>query len=369
MKVLIAIDSFKGSLTSSEASGAIRDAILELHPGSSVETVPIADGGEGTMDALRESFGATQVWVNSVDPLAREIVCSYAIAGKTAIMDMSASAGITLLSESERDPMHATTYGVGLMIRDAISRSCRDFIVGIGGSATNDGGAGMLDALGFKLLDGEGKRVPFGAYGAGCVAKIDDSEAIPELSECTFRIACDVTNPLLGENGCTYVFSPQKGAKQDELALMDSYLASYAEAVKKYNPSANPTEAGCGAAGGIGFAFLAFLHARLLRGIDLVMEATRLEEKIKRAELVITGEGKMDYQSSMGKAPIGVAKLAKKHSKRVVALCGITGEGYESCLEYIDKIYPIADKTKSVEWNMKRENALSNLKRTVKKSL
>jgi glycerate kinase len=224
----------------------------------------------------------------------------------------------------------------------------------------------MLQALGFKLLDKDGNDVPFGAYGAGRVAKIDATGVIPELKECTFKVACDVTNPLLGKNGCTYVFSPQKGAKENELALMDSYLASYAEAVKKYNPAVSDTDAGCGAAGGIGFAFLAFLNGRLLRGIDLVTEATRLEEKIEKSDLVITGEGKMDYQSSMGKAPIGVAKLAKKHSKRVIAICGITGEGYEKCLDFIDRIYPIADMTKSVEWNMEKENACENIRRTVK---
>lgn len=368
MNILVAIDSFKGSLSSLEAGNAVRDAILEIMPEASICVCPLADGGEGTMEALRDAFSATECEISSVSPRKRPIKARYYIKDTLAIMDMSTTAGLTLLKDYEKDPMRVTSFGFGLMIKDAIIRGCRDFIIGIGGSATNDAGAGMLQALGFELLDKDGNEAIFGALGAGSVVKIKDTQVLPELGECKFRVLCDVTNPLLGENGCTYVYAPQKGAIPEELPLMDKYLERFSRAVKEYNPASDNTYPGSGAAGGIGFAFMSMLGARLERGIDVVTEVTELEKKIQNADLVITGEGRMDAQSASGKAPIGVAKLAKKHQKRVIALCGITGEGYEKCLDCgIDEIHSVAREELTLSENMQKEIAINNILNTVKK--
>ena len=368
MRILVATDSYKGSLSSLEAGNAIKDAILGVAPDSEITVCPIADGGEGTMEALADAFEATELEIDSVNPRKKPIKAKYYIKDTLAIIDMSTTAGLTLLKTHERDPMRVTTFGFGLMIKDAIIRGCRDFIIGIGGSATNDAGAGMLQALGFELIDSDGNEAIFGALGAGSVVKINDSLVIPELKECRFRVLCDVTNPLLGKNGCTYVYSPQKGAINEELPLMDKYLERFAHAVKKYNPSADDTFPGSGAAGGIGFAFRSMLGASLERGIEVVTEVTELEKKIKESDLVITGEGRMDSQSASGKAPIGVAKLAKKHSKRVIALCGITGDGFEKCYEAgIDEIHPIANPSLTTEQNMEAQTAKENVRKTIAK--
>lgn len=373
MRVLIAIDSFKGSMSSLEAAYAAKFGILRADPSARVDVSPIADGGEGTMHALKRELLATERSVVTINPIKKPITAKYYVTDTVAIMDMSESAGITLLTESERKrvpyttgsaPMHATTFGVGLMIKDAILDGYREFYVGIGGSVTNDGGIGMLQALGFSFLDEKGEEVPFGACGAGRICQVNAANALKELADCHFTVLCDVKNPLLGKNGCSHIFAPQKGASERELDIMDGYLKNYAEKSKQYNPSADPTIEGSGAAGGMGFAFVTYLNSTLKRGIDVVCEVTQLEERIKGADIVITGEGKMDGQSASGKAPIGVAALAKKHGKRVIALCGITGDGYEKCLENgIDEIYAIADPTKTLEENIERETAIKNIER------
>ena len=228
---------------------------------------------------------------------------------------MSGAAGITLVSDTERNPLYTTTYGVGEVIQDAVLRGCRHFIIGIGGSATNDGGIGMLQALGFGLLDAEGKQVPFGAVGLESLTAITTDHVLPELSECTFRIACDVTNPLCGSNGCSAVFGPQKGADAVMIKRMDTSLASYAALCRKTFPNVDAEIPGTGAAGGLGFAFQTFLSASLEPGIQIVLDETRLRDDVKDADLVITGEGRLDGQTVMGKAPIGVAKLSKEYGK------------------------------------------------------
>lgn len=379
MKVLIAIDSFKGSLTSEMAGESAKKGVLEILPDAKCDIVLIGDGGEGTMHSLKMALGATEITLKSTDPLGREIDAKYFASEDCAIIDMCECAGITLLSESERKnadgqgnsaPMVASTYGVGTMIRHAIGLGYRNFLVGIGGSVTNDGGTGMLRALGFSLLDGDGKEIQGGAYGAGCVAKIDDIGVIAHLDECRFTVLCDVDNPLLGENGCSYIFSPQKGASEGEIPVMDKYLSHFARVAGEYNPSADPSIAGSGAAGGIGFAFNTFLNSTLRRGVDVVSSAWELERRISEADLVITGEGKMDSQSAHGKAPIGVALLGKKHGKRVIAMCGITGDGYEKCYEKgIYRIYPIADPNKTLSENMSPEIATQNMINATKQAI
>lgn len=363
MKVLIAIDSFKGSLTSREAGMAVSDGIKRVYPEAECEILTVADGGEGTVDALMSALESETVTAEVSDPLGRRIKAQYGITAEgTALMEMSAAAGITLLERDELNPLLSTTYGVGEMIGDAISRGCRRFVIGIGGSATNDGGAGMLQALGFSLLDKEGKDIPFGAEGLACLDSISDEKMVKELSECSFRIACDVTSPLCGEKGCSAVFGPQKGATADTVKVMDGYLYSLAEKTKKIRPLSDKDFPGSGAAGGLGFAFRAFLGAELLSGIDLILEEIRIEDKIKNADIVITGEGRIDSQTVMGKAPGGVAEKAKKHGRPVIAFSGAVTKDAVYCNEKgIDAFFPIVRGVTTLEKAMERDTAYGNM--------
>ena len=253
-------------------------------------------------------------------------------------------------------------YGVGQLIADAVSQGCRNFIIGIGGSATNDGGIGCLQALGFGMLDSDGKQVDFGAKGVSQLKKITADNVIPELSECSFHIACDVNNPLCGENGCSAVFAPQKGADEAMITEMDGYLSKYAKLTKRYNTNANPEAHGAGAAGGLGFAFMSYLNAVLDPGIDLILRKTRLEEAIIDADIVVTGEGCLDAQTAMGKAPVGVAKLAKKYGKPVIAFSGIVRDGASLCNENgIDAYFPILRSICTSEEAMNSDIARKNL--------
>ena len=308
MKIVIAIDSFKGSLSSREAGIAVANGINRVYRDAEIFVRPIADGGEGTVDAVISALVGERITATVSDPLGRPIESSYGIANGTAFIEMAAASGITLISANERNPLHTTTYGVGELIKDAINRGIRDFVIGIGGSATNDGGIGMLSALGFGFLDENGKNVPFGAKGLGSLTEIRTNNALKELKECSFKVACDVKNPLCGKNGCSAVFGPQKGATSEMIEKMDKWFCNYAELTKAILPSSDPDLPGSGAAGGLGFALRSYLGAELTSGIDLIMEATRLEAHIKEADIIITGEGKLDGQSYMGKAPVGVAK-------------------------------------------------------------
>jgi glycerate kinase len=258
--------------------------------------------------------------------------------------------------------MLTTTYGVGELIADAIGRGCRKFIVGIGGSATNDGGVGMLSALGFEFLDRDGDPIEQGAQGLEKLVSIKTDKALPELSECEFSVACDVKNPLCGDLGCSAVYGKQKGATPEMIEKMDAWLGKYAELTKKINPDANAEFEGAGAAGGMGYAFLSYLGGRLESGIELVMSATGLEEHIKNADIVVTGEGRLDGQSCMGKAPVGVAKAAKKYGKTVIAFSGCVTDDARECNSHgIDAFFPIVRTPCALEEAMNIENAKKNL--------
>lgn len=364
MKLVIAIDSFKGSLTSVEAGNAVKEAAFKAFDTPSVTVCPLADGGEGTVEALCEGLDGRTVKVDVTGPLYTPVEAEYCILpdGKTAILEMASAAGITLVPDNMRNPLNTTTYGVGEMIRDAISRGCREFIIGIGGSATNDGGTGMLRALGFEFFKENGQPMGMGAKGLKELHSISARNAMPELSECSFRIACDVTNPLCGQNGCSAVFGPQKGATPEMIADMDMWLESYAGIAKDILPNANPNAAGAGAAGGLGFAFSAFLNAELQSGIKIVSKLTHLEEHIKNADIVITGEGRLDSQTAMGKAPIGVAKLAKAHGKRVIAFAGCVTEDAEVLNDCgIDAFFPILRNVVTLDEALDKTNAYKNL--------
>lgn len=417
-KILVAVDSFKGSMTSLGAGNAIKKGIKSILPDTEVRVRPVADGGEGTTDALiygRDGVSRERCYVTG--PLGDRITAEYTIYnaadGRTAVMEMAAAAGLPLVPENRRDPMHTTTYGVGEMINDAVSKGCERFIIGIGGSATNDGGIGMLQALGFSCLDADGKDVPYGAAGLGVLERIvipgkmlvrknsselavadpvdtpivgtaaisgagavdescvDDDDFASRLSRCTFSIACDVTNPLVGELGCSRVFAPQKGADAEMVEIMDGYMKNYADVVERSaEGKSDRNTPGAGAAGGLGYAFLMFLGGKLMPGIDIVLSEIGLEADVEWADTVITGEGRIDAQTMMGKTPLGVAKLAKKHGKYVIAIGGCLGDGAENCVKEglfnecyaVNNVLGIDDSdSEQVRTAMKPENAAANL--------
>ncbi len=366
MKVVIAIDSFKGSLSSLTAGETVKEAILALDPKAEVRVSPLADGGEGTVEALYEGLGGEMIRPAVQGPLGQNVIAPYCIVGgDTAVMEMSAAAGITLLSPEERNPLETTTFGVGEMIVDAMQRGCRRFIMGIGGSATNDGGLGMLSALGYEFLDAEGQKVSPCGKGLERIASIKTDKVHPALKDCFFKVACDVTNPLCGEKGCSAVFGPQKGATPEMIREMDAWLSSFASLAAQVSPKANAELPGAGAAGGLGFAFSAFLPARLESGIGIILEEIRLEEKIKDCDLVVTGEGRLDSQTAMGKAPIGVAKLAKQYGKKVIAFSGcVTKDAMVLNDHGIDAFFPIVPGAVPLEEAMDLANARENLFRT-----
>ncbi len=368
MKVTVAIDSLKGSLTSLEAGDAIRQGVLRAWPDAHVTVRPLADGGEGTVEALALGMGGRTEKVTVTGLVGKPVECVYGIIDetKTAIVEMSGAAGITLVSEDERNPLNTTTYGVGEVIRHAVSKGCRRFIVGIGGSATNDGGIGMLQALGYGMLNTAGNQVSFGAKGLEELAQITDTYVIPELAECSFRIACDVTNPLCGEHGASAVYGPQKGATPAMILKMDKWLSDYADLAAKAFPKANKNHAGTGAAGGLGFAFLTFTNAVLESGIKIVLDETRLEDYVKDADIVVTGEGRLDGQTVMGKAPVGVANIAKKYNKPVLAFSGCVAEDARACNgSGIDAYFPILRGVVTLAEAMNHDNAEKNMIATV----
>lgn len=344
MKVVIAIDSLKGSLSSMEAGMAIKDGILAAKPDAEVIVKPLADGGEGTTDALIEGMNGERIDLTVTGPMHTPVDAYYGYLKdtNTAVMEMASAAGITLVPDSEKNPLLATSYGVGEMINDAIQRGCRNFIIGIGGSVTNDGGIGMLKALGVRFLDENGEDAGEGGQALAKVARIDVSGMNPLLKECHIQIACDVNNPLCGENGSTYVYGPQKGVTEDMKKTLDEAMAHFARVTSETLENDYMNIPGAGAAGGLGYAFLAYTGAALTPGIELILDAVELEEELSGADVVVTGEGRLDFQTAMGKAPVGVARLAKKYNAKVIAFAGsVTKEATACNKEGIDAFFPI----------------------------
>ena len=371
MKIVMAIDSFKGSLSSMDAGRAAAEGIQRVDPKVQVKVRPLADGGEGTVEALTEGMGGRFCKVSVMGPFGEPVDCEYGILDetKTAIVEMSGAAGITLVPRERLNPLEATTYGVGEVIKDAIGQGCRRFIVGIGGSATNDGGVGMLQALGYDFLDEDGEQIGKGAAALEKLRKISTEHVLPELVECEFHIACDVTNPLCGERGCSAVFGPQKGATPQMIEKMDQWLGEYAKMTQEVFPKADAQYLGTGAAGGLGFAFLAYTPAVLESGIEIVLKELKLEEDIKEADLVITGEGRLDEQTAMGKVPVGVASLAKKYQKPVIAFSGSVTPGARLCNEKgIDAYFPILRSIVTLDEAMERERAWNNMADTAEQA-
>lgn len=373
MKVTIAIDSFKGSMTSVEAGNAAAMGIRRVYPKAKIGVRPLADGGEGTVEALVAGMGGRLRTVTVTGPLGKRVECTYGICTendrKLAVIEMSGAAGITLVNTEMRNPLYTTTYGVGEVIKDAIFQGCRYFIVGIGGSATNDGGIGMLQALGFDLLDCAGEPVSFGARGLLGLCSISDANVLPGLAECEFHIACDVSNPLCGDNGCSVVYGPQKGAGPELIPQMDRWLADYARLAGELGYSVQPDYPGAGAAGGLGFAFMTFTNAVLEPGIDMILRETNLESDIRESDVVITGEGRLDGQTVMGKAPAGVARLAKQYGRTVLCFAGGVTKDASACNESgIDAFFPILRNVCTLEEAMDSKNAQKNMTDTVEQA-
>lgn len=364
MKAVIAIDSLKGSLTSVEAGNSVAEGLKRVYSDAEILVKPLADGGEGTVEALTAGMGGKRQTVCVTGPLGTPVQCEYGIIENTgtAVIEMAGAAGLPLVPEEKRNPMNTTTYGVGEVILDAIKKGCRRFIIGIGGSATNDGGTGMLQALGYEFLDKAGKPIPQGGKGLGVLEDIECADVIPELKECKFYIACDVTNPLCGPDGCSAVYGPQKGADPEMVSLMDQWMENYARVAKEKFNKADPEYPGAGAAGGMGFAFMSFTDAVLESGIKIVLDEIGLDKDVRNADVVITGEGRLDGQTAMGKAPVGVAELAKQYDIPVIAFSGCVTEEAVKCNEKgIDAFFPILRSVVSLDEAMDPENAKNNL--------
>lgn len=365
MKVVAAIDSFKGSMTSMEAGNAVKKGILAAKPDAEVVVNPLADGGEGTVDALIEGLGAKKIPVTVTGPLGEKVSCYYGFLEETksAVMEMASAAGITLVTK--KDPLRASTYGVGEMIADALKRGCKNFMIGIGGSATNDGGIGMLKALGFEFFDEDGNDVGEGAAALVKIEVIRTENKNPLLSGAKFQIACDVKNPLCGKQGATYIFGPQKGVTEEQKEQVDEAMRHYADVTKESLDCDFADCEGAGAAGGLGYAFLSYLVGELIPGVELILQATGLEEKMKNADVVVTGEGRLDAQTVMGKAPVGVAALAKKYNAKVIAFAGSVAPEASVCNQAgIDAFFPIVRGVTTLEEAMKKENAMENIAAT-----
>lgn len=366
MNVAVIMDSFKGSMTSQEAGNAVRKGIKYVYPNANVSVKPLADGGEGTGKILTESLGGKEISVFVSGPLGEKMEAYYGYIEKekVAIIEMAQAAGLTLLKE--KNPLQADTFGVGEMILDAMQKGCREFWIGIGGSGTNDAGVGMLRALGYLFLDKEGKQIGHGGKEVGKIESISDENVSSLLKKCRFRIMCDVENELYGKNGATYVFGKQKGVTEEQKEKLDKGIEHFAYQTEKFIGKDYSLQKGSGAGGGIGFAFLSYLQAEFSSGIQFVMDKLSIEEIIQKADIVITGEGRLDVQTGMGKAPLGVAKLAKRYHKNVIAFAGTVTEGAKLCNEKgIDAFFPIVREILTLEEATEKEKAIKNLEDSV----
>lgn len=356
MKVIISPDSFKGSLTALEAAQAIAQGIKQGNPTIELAIVPVADGGEGTVEALVGATNGKTVRVPVIDPLGRMIQAIYGVLGddKTAVIEMATASGLMLLQKQELNPRIATSYGTGQLIKHALNHGFRQFVIGLGGSATNDAGVGMLRALGLRLLNKEGFEVQPSIEGLSDVLSLDFSNWDERLKHCTFSIASDVNNPLLGDKGATAVFGSQKGVEACEIAFFDTAFLHWANLVERQLGFQVHDAVGAGAAGGMGSALLAFLGGEFHQGINVVLQAMNYETLLKDIDLIITGEGKSDEQTLHGKAPFGVLAYAKQRGIPIVLVAGtISSKNQRLLKNYFDEVISIVDKSISSEMAMK----------------
>lgn len=357
MKFLIAPDSFKDSLTSTEAGQAMAAGVKKVFPNADYEIVPVGDGGEGTMQALIDATHGKLFAVQVHGPLNKIITAHFGILGdsKTAVIEMAQASGFAYVNKDERNPLITTTYGTGELIAAALKHDINEIIIAIGGSATVDGGAGMAQALGAKLLDASGKEIGLGGGSLDKLAKIDISNLNPRLHQIKILIASDVTNPLTGPNGAAAVFGPQKGATPEMVKVLDTNLHHYAQIIKQDLGEDVEKLAGAGAAGGLGAGLLAFTDASMHSGVELVLKYTHLAQKAENSDYVFVGEGRTDYQTQFGKTPFGVAKLAKKISPQatVIDLAGQIGDNLGSLGDVIDVFFSTVNGAKTLEMAMK----------------
>ncbi len=352
MKIVIAPDSYKESLSATEVAQAIEKGFREIFPEAQFVSVPVADGGEGTVEAMIAATQGRAVTSIVTGPLGEAVEAQWGISGDghTAFIEMAAASGLALVPPELRNPLITTSYGTGELILQALESGVKNIIIGIGGSATNDGGAGMVQALGAKLCDANGADIGFGGGGLMSLNKIDISRLDARLQACSIRVACDVTNPLTGESGASFIFGPQKGATEAMIRELDHNLDHFAEVIKKSLRVDVKEVPGSGAAGGMGAALMAFLGADLRSGIEIVTQALNLEEHIHDCTLVVTGEGRLDSQSIHGKVPVGVASVAKKYHKPVIGIAGSLTRDVGIVHQYgIDSVFSVLNRIGSLE--------------------
>ena len=367
MKIILAIDSFKGSLTSIEAAEAAREGILQIHPEWETDLIPIADGGEGMLSVMLSATQGKVQTMRAHNPCMELTPTEYGISadGTTAFIEMASISGLPLIREEQRNPMKTTTYGTGELIRDALEKGCTRFIVGIGGSATNDAGTGMLQALGFRFLNAEGKALGQGGEILSEIASIDTSEVHPLLKNAHFIVACDVKSPFYGPEGAAHVFARQKGADDAMIAVLDEGMRNFAQVIAQDTGRDIAHIAGSGAAGGMGGGMMAFLNAELKPGADLLLEISRFDERIAHADLIITGEGRIDRQSLMGKIPGRILEKGKELGIPVVVLAGCVEEEEWLKKAGFIEIFAVTPKGMPLEEAMKKEIAIRNVKDTI----
>jgi glycerate 2-kinase len=367
MNILIAMDSLKGSLSSIEANKVMAQGLLQVESNWTIQTVPVADGGEGTVEALVNATDGEFIEAVVTGPLGKPVRSTYGILGNkvTAVIEVAEACGLPLLTKEQLNPLNTTTYGVGELIKDALEKGCSEFIIGLGGSATNDAGVGMLQALGYQFFNHDGALIGFGGAELKSIAKVDARNVSDKVKAANFQVACDVNNPLYGPNGAAFIYGPQKGATPDMVEELDNGLRHFAGVTLKQSGIDLQQISGAGAAGGLGAAFAGFLNGKLESGVELVLEQIQLEKKLKGVDFVITGEGKLDGQTSMGKAPAGIAREAAKHSIPVIALAGDISEGSPSLYESgITAYFTIVSGPITLEEAMNPEVTLKNLRRT-----
>lgn len=369
MNVIVAIDSLKGSLRSLQAGAAAKAGILRAIPDATVSVKPVADGGEGTVNALVSGLSGRSVTIAVTGPLGETVEATYGILpDHTAVIEMAEAAGLPLVPAEKRNPMITTTYGVGEMIQHALDEGCRSFIIGIGGSATNDGGTGMLRALGCRFRKADGTDIAPGAQELAGLAAIETEALDPRLKESRFSIACDVTNPLCGANGASAIFAPQKGATPSMIPELDAVLAHFADVTASTLGRDLRNQPGAGAAGGLGFAFASYLNGTLRPGVDIVLDAVLPEAELRAADIVVTGEGRFDGQTAMGKAPVGIARRAKACGCKVIVLAGsVEHSGARATQQnppLIDAVFPILPGAMTLEEAMREDAAYENMEYT-----
>ncbi len=363
--IVLAPDSFKESMTAKEVCVAMERGIKKVNSNIQCIHVPMADGGEGTMQSLIDATGGEVYSLEVVGPLGNKVKAEYGILGngEIGVLEMASASGIHLVSLEERNPLITTTYGTGELIKACLDRGVKKLLIGIGGSATNDGGVGVIQALGGRLLDKEGNELGFGGGELEKLDRIDLTNFDRRLKDVVIEVACDVSNPLCGENGASYIFGPQKGASVEMIKILDNNLKHYAKVIKEQFGKDVLEIAGAGAAGGLGAGLMVFLNGNLKKGIEIVIEYSGLEKKVKNCDMVWTGEGSIDFQTQYGKTPLGVATVAKKYNKPVVALAGRVGDDIDILYEKgIDSIFGIMRGVTTIDEALK--NGKENIERT-----